>query len=179
MICGVVSYLQMNFIMTAAPLAMRLCGLPQESSNLGLQWHVIAMYAPSFFTGRLIVRFGAPRIVAAGLALIAASSAVGLAGQDVAHFWVGLILLGVGWNFGFLGASALVLDCHRPEEKTRVQSLNDFIVFGTMAFGSFASGSLLTSYGWDAVLSISFVPLALATAALIATALYRSDRKTV
>ncbi|CAO3400008.1 MFS transporter [Azospirillum palustre] len=175
-ICGVVSYLLMNFIMTAAPLAMRLCGLPQESSNLGLQWHVIAMYAPSFFTGRLIGRFGAPRIVAAGLALIAASSAVGLAGQDIAHFWIGLILLGVGWNFGFLGASALVLDCHRPEEKTRVQSLNDFIVFGTMACGSFASGSLLTSYGWDAVLSISFVPLALATAALIVTALYRSDR---
>jgi MFS family permease len=175
-ICGVVSYLLMNFIMTAAPLAMRLCGLPQESSNLGLQWHVIAMYAPSFFTGRLIGRFGAPRIVAAGLALIAASSAVGLAGQDIAHFWIGLILLGVGWNFGFLGASALVLDCHRPEEKTRVQSLNDFIVFGTMACGSFASGSLLTSYGWDAVLSISFVPLALATAALMVTALYRSER---
>lgn len=178
-ICGVVSYLLMNFLMTAAPLAMRLCGLPQESANLGLQWHVIAMYAPSFFTGRLIGRFGSPRMVAAGLTLIASASAVGLAGQDVAHFWISLILLGVGWNFGFLGASALVLDCHRPEEKTRVQSVNDFLVFGTMAFGSFASGSLLTSYGWDTVLRISFVPLALATAALIATAVYRSDRKAV
>lgn len=176
-ICGVVSYLLMNFLMTAAPLAMRLCGLPQESANLGLQWHVIAMYAPSFFTGRLITRFGAPRMVAAGLALIAAASAVGLAGQDVAHFWVSLILLGVGWNFGFLGASALVMECHRPEEKTRVQSLNDFIVFGTMAFGSFASGGLLTSYGWESVLRLSFVPLVLASAALVATALYRSDRK--
>lgn len=177
LICGVVSYLLMNFIMTAAPLAMRLCGLPQESSNLGLQWHVIAMYAPSFFTGRLITRFGAPRLVAAGLALIAAASAVGLAGQDVAHFWISLILLGVGWNFGFLGASALVLDCHRPEEKTRVQSVNDFIVFGTMAFGSFASGSLLTSFGWDTVLGISFVPLVLAAVALVVTAVYRSDRR--
>ncbi|KAA0580862.1 MFS transporter [Azospirillum sp. Sh1] len=176
-ICGVVSYLLMNFLMTAAPLAMRLCGLPQESANLGLQWHVIAMYAPSFFTGRLIGRFGSPRMVAAGLTLIAAASAVGLAGQDVAHFWISLILLGVGWNFGFLGASALVLDCHRPEEKTRVQSLNDFLVFGTMAFGSFASGSLLTSYGWDTVLRISFVPLALATVALIVTAVCRQDRK--
>nr|WP_295831386.1 MFS transporter [uncultured Azospirillum sp.] len=176
-ICGVVSYLLMNFLMTAAPLAMRLCGLPQESANLGLQWHVIAMYAPSFFTGRLIGRFGSPRMVAAGLTLIAAASAVGLAGQDVAHFWISLILLGVGWNFGFLGASALVLDCHRPEEKTRVQSLNDFLVFGTMAFGSFASGSLLTSYGWDTVLRISFVPLVLATVALVVTAVYRSDRK--
>lgn len=178
-ICGVVSYLLMNFLMTAAPLAMRLCGLPQESANLGLQWHVIAMYAPSFFTGRLITRFGAPRIVTVGLTLIAAASAAGLAGQDVAHFWVSLILLGIGWNFGFLGASALVLDCHRPEEKTRVQSLNDFLVFGTMAFGSFASGSLLTSYGWDTVLRISFAPLALATVALMVTALYRSDRKAV
>ncbi|SMF71377.1 Predicted arabinose efflux permease, MFS family [Azospirillum oryzae] len=176
-ICGVVSYLLMNFLMTAAPLAMRLCGLPQESANLGLQWHVIAMYAPSFFTGRLIGRFGSPRMVAAGLTLIAAASAVGLSGQDVAHFWFSLILLGVGWNFGFLGASALVLDCHRPEEKTRVQSLNDFLVFGTMAFGSFASGSLLTSYGWDTVLRISFVPLVLATVALMVTAMYRGDQK--
>ncbi|CBS86119.1 MFS transporter [Azospirillum lipoferum] len=172
-ICGVVSYLLMNFVMTAAPLAMRLCGLSQESANLGLQWHVIAMYAPSFFTGRLITRFGATRLVAAGLALIAASSAVGLMGLEEAHFWVSLILLGVGWNFGFLGASALVMECHRPEEKTRVQSLNDFIVFGTMAFGSFASGGLLTGYGWETVLWISFLPLALATAALMVTAFYR------
>lgn len=167
-ICGVVSYMLMNFIMTAAPLAMRLCGLSQESSNLGLQWHVIAMYAPSFFTGRLITRFGAPLVVAAGLALTAASTAVGLAGIDVAHFWLTLILLGVGWNFGFVGASAMVLECHRPEERTRVQSLNDFIVFGTMAVGSFLSGGLLTTYGWNTVLWVSIVPLAAATLALAA-----------
>ena len=86
-ICGVVSYLLMNFLMTAALLAMRLCGLPQEATNPGLQWHVIAMYAPSFFTGRLITRFGAPRVVAAGLALIAAAVFAGLLGQDVEHFW--------------------------------------------------------------------------------------------
>ncbi|MBY6261384.1 MFS transporter [Azospirillum sp. 412522] len=176
-ICGMVSYLLMNFVMTAAPLAMRLCGLPQEAANLGLQWHVIAMYAPSFFTGGLITRFGASRMVAAGLMLIAAASAAGLAGQDVAHFWISLILLGLGWNFGFLGASAMVLDCHRPEEKTRVQSLNDFIIFGTMAFGSFASGGLLTSYGWEAVLRVSFLPLALAVAAMLPAALHRPNRK--
>jgi len=165
-ICGVVSYLLMNFLMTAAPLAMRLCGLSQESANLGLQWHVIAMYAPSFFTGRLITRFGAPRVVAAGLALIGAAAAAGLLGQDVGHFWGSLILLGLGWNFGFVGASALVLECHRPEERTRVQSLNDFIVFGMMAVGSFASGGLLTAYGWDTVLWVSFAPLVVAVAAL-------------
>jgi MFS family permease len=172
-ICGVVSYLLMNFLMTAAPLAMRLCGLSQESANLGLQWHVIAMYAPSFFTGRLITRFGAPRVVGAGLALIGAAALAGLLGQDVAHFWSNLVLLGLGWNFGFVGASALVLECHRPGERTRVQSLNDFIVFGTMALGSFASGGLLTAYGWGTVLRVSFGPLALAVVALVVRAASR------
>ncbi len=175
-ICGVISYLIMNFLMTAAPLAMRLCGLSQGSANLGLQWHVIAMYAPSFFTGRLITRFGAPRVVGAGLALLAASAVAGLLGQEVAHFWGSMILLGLGWNFGFVGASALVLECHRPEERTRVQSLNDFIVFGLMAVGSFASGGLLTAYGWDTVLWVSFVPLVLAVAALTVTAAARFAR---
>ena len=169
-ICGAASYLIMNFLMTAAPLAMRLCGHPQEASNLGLQWHVIAMYAPSFVTGHLITRFGANRVVAAGLALIGLSAAVGLLGLELAHFWVSLILLGVGWNFGFVGASALVLECHRPEEKTRVQSFNDFIVFSLMAIGSFASGGLLAAYDWYMVLWVSFVPLALAIAAMIYTA---------
>ncbi len=177
-ICGAVSYMLMNFLMTAAPLAMHLCGHSQENANLGLQWHVIAMYAPSFFTGRLIVRFGAGRVVAAGLLLTGLAAAAGLNGIDVAHFWLTLILLGVGWNFGFVGASALVLECHRPEEKTRVQSLNDFVVFGTMALGSFASGGLLAAYDWDTVLWVSFAPLALAVVVLGAAArrIGRRDR---
>jgi MFS family permease len=166
-VCGVVSYLLMNFLMTAAPLAMKFCNLSQQSANLGLQWHVIAMYGPSFWTGRLITRFGASRVVAAGLLLTAAASVVGLFGTEVAHFWATLILLGLGWNFGFVGASAMVLECHRPEEKARVQSLNDFIVFGTMTFGSFLSGGLLSAYGWNVVLWLSFVPLVFAVAALI------------
>jgi predicted MFS family arabinose efflux permease len=103
------------------------------------------------------------------MALTGAAAAVGLTGIDVAHFWLTLILLGLGWNFGFVGASAMVLDCHRPGERTRVQSLNDFIVFGTMALGSFASGSLLTTYGWDTVLWVSFAPLALAAVVLLAS----------
>ena len=173
--CGAISYMLMNFLMTAAPLAMRMCGHSQESANLALQWHIIAMYAPSFFTGRLITRFGAGRVVAVGLALIGFSAAVGLAGIDVAHFWATQILLGVGWNFGFIGASALVLECHRPEEKTRVQALNDFIVFGTMAVGSFASGGLLATFGWDMVLWVSFAPLVLAVAALGLAATLRGE----
>lgn len=168
-VCGAVSYMLMNFLMTAAPLAMILCGHSQENANLGVQWHVIAMYAPSFVTGRLITRFGAGRIVAAGLLLTGLSIAIGLAGLDVANFWLTLVLLGVGWNFGFLGASALVLECHRPEEKTRVQSLNDFIIFGIMAAGSFASGGLLALYDWMTVLWVSLIPLALAVAALAAS----------
>ncbi|PMS36821.1 putative MFS family arabinose efflux permease [Trinickia symbiotica] len=167
-ICAVVSYLLMNFLMTAAPLAMEICGLSQTSSNLGIQWHVIAMYAPGFFTGRLIARFGALRVVMAGLALTALSVATGLLGVDVAHFWATLIFLGVGWNCGFVGASALVLECHRPEEKARVQSLNDFLVFGATALGSFLSGGLLAAYGWNTVLWLSFLPLALAVVALTA-----------
>lgn len=173
-VCGVVSYLLMNFLMTAAPLAMKFCNLPQQSANLGLQWHVIAMYGPSFWTGRLITRFGASKVVAAGLLLTAAASTVGLLGIEVAHFWATLILLGVGWNFGFVGASAMVLECHRPEEKARVQSLNDFVVFGTMTFGSFLSGGLLSAYGWDTVLWLSFPPLLLAVAALFVASPRRS-----
>src|SRR3546814_21055963 len=112
----------MNFLMTAAPLAMHLCGHSQESANLGLQWHVIAMYAPSFFTGALITRFGAGRVATVGLALTGVAAAVGLGGVDVAHFWGTLITLGLGWTRGFLGASALVLDCRRPERQTERKS---------------------------------------------------------
>ena len=164
--CGAISYTLMNFLMTAAPLAMHMHGHSTESSNLGLQWHVIAMFAPSFFTGKVIARFGAERVMMVGLLLIGISAAVGLAGMEVVHFWWTLILLGLGWNFGFLGASALVLECHSEAEKTRVQSVNDFIVFGLMALGSFASGGILSAYGWDTVLWASFPPLALTVIAL-------------
>lgn len=165
-ICGAVTYMLMNFLMTAAPLAMHMHGHSHTHTNLGVQWHVIAMYAPSFFTGSLITRFGAARVTALGLVLTAISAAVGLGGVDVAHFWWMLILLGIGWNFGFLGASAWVLECHRPEEKNRVQSLNDFLIFGVMALGSFLSGGILGAYGWSTVLWISFIPLAITLLAL-------------
>ncbi|WP_425329925.1 hypothetical protein [Terrirubrum flagellatum] len=156
--------------MAAAPLAMKICGLSQESANLGLQWRIIAMYGPSFWTGCLITRLGASCVVAIGLALIAASSAAGFLGVDVARFWATLILLGAGWSFGFVGASAMALECHQPEEKARVQSFSDFVVFGTMAVGSLLSGGLLSSFGWSAVLTLSFTPLMVAVAALCACA---------
>ena len=167
-VCGVVSYVLMNLIMTSAPLAMRLCGLPLSSSNNAIQWHVVAMYAPSFFTGALIARFGVARVVAIGLLLLAGAGVVGLMGVTAGHFLVGLILVGLGWNFGFVGASALVLESHRPEERTRVQSFNDFLVFGTMSLGSFASGGLLTGFGWAAVNWVVFPPVVFALVFLVA-----------
>ena len=166
-ICGVVTYTLMNLVMTSAPLAMRLCGLPLATSNAAIQWHVVAMYGPSFFTGALITRFGAPRVVAAGLLLLAAAAACDLAGLTASHFIVGLILLGIGWNFGFVGASTLVLESHRPEERTRVQSFNDFLIFGTMAVGSFSSGQVLVLFGWSMVNWIVLPPVALGLGALL------------
>ena len=167
MLCGVVSYMLMNFMMTSAPLAMELCGLPREYSNYGIDLHVVAMYLPSFFTGRLIARFGETPIVLAGLALTAAAALVGMSGQTVAHFWWALALLGVGWNFGFLGASAMVLQCHTPQEGPRVQSINDFVVFGTMVIGSFASGILLSAHGRSTRAALSQPSVVAVAAALL------------
>ncbi len=164
---GAVAYMVMNFLMTAAPLSMHMHGLSQQAPNLGIQWHVMAMYGPGFFTGRLIQRFGAVRMAAAGLLITAASVAVGLSGLGVYHYWLSLILLGIGWNFGFTGASAKIIDFHRPEEKTQVQSLNDFLVFGVMIVGSFSSGVLLNAFGWNAVLWGSLVPVAVALLTLL------------
>ena len=151
----------MNLVMTSAPLAMKMCGLSVGDSNFGIQWHIVAMYGPSFFTGSLIARFGAPRIVAFGLILEAGAAGIGLSGITALHFWATLIVLGVGWNFSFVGASALVLETHRPQERNKVQAFNDFLVFGTMALGSFASGQLLANYGWSAVNIVVFPPVLL------------------
>jgi len=161
-LCGTVTYTMMNLVMTSAPLAMRLCGLPISDSNFGIQWHIVAMYGPSFFTGSLIARFGAPVIVAIGLALEATAAAIGMSGITPLHFWAMLIVLGLGWNFGFIGASALVVQTHRPEERNKVQAFNDFLVFGMMAVGSFTSGHLLADYGWAIVNAVVFPPVAVA-----------------
>jgi MFS family permease len=172
-ICGVVSYSMMNLVMTSAPLAMKICGLSLSDSNFGIQWHIVAMYGPSFFTGPLIARFGAPRIVAIGLMLEATAAAIGLSGVTAMHFWVVLVVLGVGWNFGFIGASALVLETHRPQERNKIQAFNDFLVFGVMALGSFSSGQLLANYGWSAVNIVVFPPVLLGLAVLGLAALGR------
>src|ERR1700756_440152 len=157
-LCGVIAYPMMNLVMTSAPLAMQMCGLTVSDSNFGIQWHIVAMYGPSFFTGSLIARFGAPVVVALGLALEAVAAMIGLTGITAPHFWATLLVLGVGWNFGFIGASALVLETHQPQEKNKVQAFNDFLIFGTMAIGSFSSGQLLANYGWDAGKLVVYSP---------------------
>jgi MFS family permease len=167
MLCGVVSYMMMNFMMTSAPLAMELCGIPRLYSNYGIEMHVIAMYAPSFFTGRLIARFGESAIILAGLVLTALAAVVGMHGMSVSHFWIALVLLGAGWNFGFLGASAMVLTCHTAAEGTRVQSINDFVVFGAMVVGSFVSGGLLATFGWGTVTALILPPVIVSATALL------------
>jgi MFS family permease len=165
-ICGVASYGLMNLVMTSAPLAMKMCGHSLHDSNLAIQWHVMAMYGPSFFTGSLISRFGASKVIAAGLGLLAAAAVVDIAGNDVAHFWLGLILLGVGWNFGFVGATAMVAETHHPSERNKVQAFNDFLIFGTMAVGSFSSGKILTDFGWESVNHVVFPPVLIGLVAL-------------
>ena len=166
-ICGVISYGLMNFIMTSAPLAMKLCGHSVTDSNLAIEFHVIAMYLSSFITGSLISRFGAGKVILAGMVLIVLAAVAGLAGQTVYHFWADMILVGLGWNFGFIGATALVTETHRPSERTKVQSFNDFLVFGTMVVGSFSSGRILIDFGWDMVNELVFPLVFVGIAALL------------
>jgi predicted MFS family arabinose efflux permease len=164
--CGVAAYSMMNLVMTSAPLAMVMCNHSITDATLGLQWHVLGMYAPSFITGALITRFGLERITGVGFALIIVAAGIGIAGISLWHFWIGLALLGVGWNFAFIGATTMVTHCHRPNERNKVQAFNDFLVFGSMAIGSFSSGQLLASFGWATVNEVVF-PVVLAAGALL------------
>lgn len=165
--CGMASYAMMNMVMTSAPLAMVDCGHSVTDAALGIQWHVLAMYGPSFFTGSLIARFGVERVTGLGLGLIVLTAIVAVSGITVAHFWTALALLGLGWNFAFIGATTMVTQCHRPHERTKVQSFNDFLIFGSMAVASFSSGQLLAAVGWAAINEI-VVPVVLVVFALLA-----------
>jgi MFS family permease len=164
LLCAVGSYALMSFVMTGAPLAMVGCGFTTDEATLGISWHVMAMFAPSFFTGALISRFGKERIVAAGLLLLVACALVALSGIQLWQFWTALILLGIGWNFGFIGATAMVAEAYRPSEKGKVQGFHDFVLFGFVAFASLMSGQVYNGWGWDMlnwiVLPVSAVCLA-------------------
>ena len=172
-VCGMVSYALMNLVMTSTPLAVVGCGYSQNLAADVVASHVLAMFAPAFVTGHLIARFGTERIVAAGLLILAAAGAAALAGTTVAHFFVALILLGIGWNFGFIGATSMLAAAHAPEERGRVQGMNDMIVFGCVTVASLSSGGLMNcsggtaQEGWSAV-NLAMAPfLALAGGALL------------
>jgi MFS family permease len=164
---GALSYGVMNLLMAATPLAMQQCGLPFSDAALVLEWHVIGMFAPGFFTGHLIKRFGTLPIMGVGVVLNAACIAVALSGVDLHQFLIALFLLGVGWNFLFTGSTTLSLQTYSPEEKDRAQGALNFFVFATLALTSFASGVLVTTRGWELLNLGSMVPVALTGAALV------------
>ena len=162
-----IGYGVMNLLMTATPLAMQMCSHPFSDAALVLEWHVIGMFAPSFFTGSLIRRFGAVNIILVGVALMFGCVAFALNGNDVTHFLGALFALGIGWNFMFIGGTTLLTETYRPEEKNRVQGANDFLVFLTMAVSSFSSGALVTTRGWE-MLNMGALPfLVVITVALL------------
>ena len=148
-LCGTSSYALMAFVMTAAPLAMVGCGFEVSDAAIGIQWHVLAMFVPSLFTGKLIRRFGKLPIIATGLVTLMACSAVALSGISIEHFYLALILLGLGWNFGFIGSTAFLTETYQAHEKHTAQGLNDTILFGFVAFGSLSSGVAYEMIGWE------------------------------
>ncbi len=172
-ICATVSYALMNMVMTSTPLAVVGCGFSEGHAADVVTAHVLAMYVPSFFTGHLIARFGVERIMASGLFVLAGAGMVALQGVELENFFVALILLGVGWNFGFIGATTMLAGAHAPHERGRMQGLNDLVVFGGVTFASLSSGGLMNcsassaEAGWTAV-NLAMTPfLMLAGGALI------------
>ncbi|RYY92033.1 MAG: MFS transporter, partial [Comamonadaceae bacterium] len=163
---GALCYGVMNLLMAATPLAMQQCGLPFASAALVLEWHVIGMFAPGFFTGSLIKRFGPLPIMACGVLLNAACIAVALSGVDLHQFVIALFLLGVGWNFLFTGSTTLSLSTYRPEERDKAQGALNFFVMATLACTSLASGVLVTTQGWTLLNWGSLVPVAAIAVAL-------------
>ncbi len=150
-LAGMVGYGSMNLIMTATPLAMLACNHDFSESAFVIQWHVLGMFAPSFFTGNLVKRFGAERILMTGGLLILGCIAMNLSGVEVFQFWSALVMLGLGWNFLYVGGSILLTSAHRPEERGKVQALNEFLTFGTVAVTALSSGALLHNFGWNVV----------------------------
>jgi len=163
----------MNLLMTATPLAMKSCAHPFSDAAFVIQWHVVAMFAPSFFTGSLIKRFGVRNIMFAGVLLSLGCVAIALSGLEVMHFWAALILVGVGWNFMYLGGTTLLTETHSPAEKAKVQGANDMAIFITMAISSASSGWLFSARGWE-VMNYGAIPFLLLTGLAI---LFLRERK--
>ncbi len=167
-ICAAVSYALMNLVMTSTPLAVVGCGYSEMDAGRVVTVHVLAMFAPSFFTGHMINRFGVERIMGLGLLILAGAGVVGLSGVDLGNFYVALFLLGIGWNFGFIGATTLLTASHTPQERGRMQGINDLIVFGSVTLASLASGGLMNCVGGDPVAGWTAVNYAMTPFLLVA-----------
>ncbi|MBM3517406.1 MAG: MFS transporter [Alphaproteobacteria bacterium] len=163
---GTIGYATMSLIMTATPLAMGHAAHTFDDSATVIEWHVVAMFAPAFFTGSLISRFGVDRVIALGAVLVLGAIAAALSGTGFHHFWAALVLIGLGWNFTYIGGSALLTECYAPEERAKTQAANDFLIFGAVATASFLSGTTLHLFGWNVVnlIATPFACLLLAAA---------------
>ena len=161
-----IGYGIMNLLMTATPLAMRECHFPFSDAAFVIQWHVVGMFAPSFFTGTLIKRYGVVKVMLAGVVLNLGCVGFALSGVDLMHFWLALVLVGIGWNFMFIGGTTLLTECHTPAERAKAQGANDMAIFITMAVSSLSSGVLFTLKGWD-LMNLLAAPILLMTGAAI------------
>ena len=166
----------MNLLMTATPLAMSFCGHPFSAAAFVIEWHVVGMYAPGFFTGSLIKRFGALKVIAVGIALMGVCVAVALSGIALWQFWTALVLLGVGWNFMYTGGTTLLIDAYTPAEKAKTQGMNDVIIFTVMSISSFSSGALISAAGWDSMNLGTLPLLAVVASAVLWVTLLRRRR---
>lgn len=173
LIAGTVGYAAMSLVMTATPLAMTDCALPFSDAAFVIQWHILGMFVPSFFTGRIVDRFGVANVMLAGVVLMCLCVAVNLSGTDLVNFWVALVLLGVGWNFLYIGSTLLLTRLYSPGERAKAQGLNEFVVFGTVALASASSGALQHLVGWQAVNWAVIPPLLVAGAAVMALKMRR------
>lgn len=166
-LCAMVSYASMTLVMTSTSLAMVNHGFTTAIAADVVRWHIVAMFAPSFFTGSLINRFGHVKVISTGLVILAASATIAASGVELEHFYGGLIALGLGWNFGFIGATSLLTTAHTEEERAKVQGLNDTLVAGLVASASFASGAILHEFGWEYVQYAMVPALSIAAASVI------------
>ncbi len=176
-LAGAVSYGVMNFLMTSTPIAMQVCGHPYGDAAFVISSHVVAMFAPSFFTGRLIRRFGVLPVMLSGAGLNIVCIAVALGGIAVTNFWWAMVLLGVGWNFLYIGGTTLLTDTYRPEERAKAQGANDQAIFIMMVISSFTSGMTVTTAGWDRVNLLALPLIALVAAALVWFAFHQRSRQ--
>ena len=168
-----VGYGIMNLLMTATPLAMINHGYMVHDASFVIQWHLIAMFAPAFATGTLINRFGVLKVMISGTILLFFAITAALIGEKIIYFWSAMVFLGLGWNFTFIGASSLLTDTYLPEERAKIQGLNDFMVFGFVAFCSLTSGTLLHFFDWQTVNLAAIPVISFASAVIVAMALRR------